>query len=277
MRSPFLSLLVVVVGCSSAEFSVAVGVGASDVGTGDGTASDTGGAGSDTGGGRSDTGNGSSDTGSGSSDTGSTSISDTGSGTTDAIAVDTGPPCEAKVPELTCSPPSSPDPYVPYHDLAGSGALTTRLTHSSSHSVSFVLTKAGRIEKIGFRLSRYDSGGGSDGDVTVSAAIIVCKEILIPLAKHVKKSADVPYDTTFYFNPSVAPGVPYLPYLPVGARLVFTIETTSTRYSWDLRAAPMPSPNPMSFMWSTKTGTGPWSGPSTSQVPATYTYIRNCY
>ena len=196
-------------------------------------------------------------------------------GTTDAGAVvDSGPPCEPKVPDISCS---SSGAYVLNYDLSPSGpSLAPRLTHSVSHAVSFTLTKAGRIEKIGFKLARNDNGAGTDGDVTVTAGLIVCKDTILPLGKHVKKSADVPYDTTFYFNPSVAPGVPYLPYLPAGARLVFQIETTSTRYEWDLRGQPLPASNPMGFTWATKTGTAPWTLPSASQIAATMTYIREC-
>ncbi len=201
---------------------------------------------------------------------------DTGAqGASDAVGTppaEAGPPPECKTPALACTPS---DNYFAHHDLAPGAALPVNVNLENKHVVSFLTSHRGRIEKIGLRLRRNDLGSGVDGNFTISAFFLPCPDTWIPIGKHVRGAGEVSGDTTFYFNPDTTGGlVPFLPTAEKGARIAFVIETTSTRYSWTMMSAAVPSPNPLGHSWGVKTGTAAWKlGP---QIAATMTYIRSC-
>ena len=195
-------------------------------------------------------------------------------GVADAIAFDMGPPCTKGIPALACPG----NVYESHHDTpTATGYLAQPITHSIRHVISFVVQKKGRIEKIGLRLRRTDTGGGTEGTFTVSAFLMPCPESLVPIGKHIKPAGDVSSDTTFYFNPDVTSGmVPYLQWVPAGTRIAFIIETTSTRYTWDLRAGSAPAASPLGFQYGTRTGEGAWTPGGPDALPSTMSYIRTC-
>lgn len=205
------------------------------------------------------------------------SVADTGM----VVDEDTGGPAQTDAepsPGCKMPPPPTcvPTSYEPHHDLVTNGTLPVPLNAQTKHFVSFTLSKRGRIEKLGLKMRRNDLGSGSDGTVTVHAFYVPCEDTLIPIGKHTKSAADVPGDTTFYFNPDQTMGlIPFLPLADHDMRIAFIIETTSTRYSWTLAAAPLPLENPRGHQWGSKAGAEPWVG-SKSQIAATMSYIRAC-
>lgn len=207
----------------------------------------------------------------------SASSTDTGvQGNSDAVSTqpaDAAPPVDCKGPALACTPSSN---YFSHHDLAPGTALPVNVNLENKHYVSFLTSHRGRIEKIGLRLRRNDLGTGIEGTFTVAAFFLPCPDTWIPIGKHVKQAAEVGGDTTFYFNPDTTGGlVPFLPTAEKGARIAFVIETNSTRYTWSMMSAAVPSPNPLGHTWGVKTGTSAWK-PSPSQIAATMSYIRSC-
>lgn len=190
-----------------------------------------------------------------------------------AMRPDTPPPCATTaVPAVACAPVE----YHGHHDIAPTVYLAPALSPNVSHSIAFDLQEQGRIEKIGLKARRNDLGSGVDGTVTVTAYYVPCPGTLIPMGKHTKPAAEVMDGTVFYFNPGTTGSVvPYLPFMKKGDRIAFSFETTSTRYTWDLRGAATPGSDPYRFVWSTKAGSAAWS-PQAGQFAATMTYINRC-
>lgn len=259
------SLVVLLAGCSSAEFAIATSGDASGI-------ADTG-------------------TNTGTSDTAKIdpkddavaadgfvaadgSVAD-GSVADGSVGPDAAPPlCSKGAPMVSCTP----NLYDKHHDIADTVALSPPISLSTKHVVSFLLGKRGRIEKIGLKLRRTEVGAGIDGSFTVSAFYAPCPNPAswVPIGKHVRSGGEVTSDFTFYFNPAQTAGA--VPYLPIGehdTRIAFVIETDSLHYSWTLQGTPTPAENPLGFQWGTKLGPALWKL-SEGQIAATMSYLNQC-
>lgn len=202
-----------------------------------------------------------------------TTQADSGTPVGDAGGPDALPPaCSKDIPPMACAGGA----YEPQFDLPGTyEAATPRIKHGVAHAISFVQTEPGRTEKIALRLRRSDAGSGVEGAFEIRAFWVPCEGTLVPLSTLSRPSAEIAGDTSFYFTGPFGSGAQYLPFLPKGSRLLFVIETTSTRYTWEHATAPRVSSDPRDFRLYTKVGTADWTAID-NRVAAAMSYLRAC-